>query len=64
MTPLFIFDGQSVVGQENKALKAAKEAVVRAQAAWALYTNNEASEAVSSFGSSGMSLIWFCGTES
>jgi hypothetical protein len=56
MTPLFIFDGQSVVGQENTALKTAKAAVERAQAAWALYADNQASAAVSSFGSSGMIL--------
>ena len=54
MTPLFVFDGQSIVGKDSIALRNAKAALVRTQTAWELYADNHPSEAVKTFGSSGM----------
>lgn len=53
MTPLFVFDGQSVVGKEDMALRNAKGSLVRTQKAWELYVDNQPTDAVKSFGSSG-----------
>lgn len=54
MTPLFFFDGQSIVGKEELALRGAVEAVTKNNAAWEPYLNNQAAEAVKAFGKSGM----------
>lgn len=55
MRPLFVFDGQSIVGKEDVALRAAMTALERTKKAWKLYGENEPSEAVKSFGASGTS---------
>jgi hypothetical protein len=54
MRPLFVFDGQSIVGKDNMTLRNAKAALSRTQKAWELYADNQPSEAVKSFGASGM----------
>lgn len=54
MRPLFVFDGQSVVGKEDMALRNAKTALNRTQKAWDLYVENQPTDAVKSFGASGM----------
>lgn len=53
MSPLFVFDGQSVVGKDNMALRNAKTALSKTQTAWELYADNHPSDAVKTFGSSG-----------
>jgi len=53
MRPLFVFDGQSVVGKDEMALKNASAALVKTQKAWELYSNNHPEEAVKTFGASG-----------
>lgn len=53
MRPLFIFDGQSIVGKEDMALRTSMAALERTKKAWTLYGENEPSEAVKTFGTSG-----------
>jgi hypothetical protein len=53
MTPLFVFDGQSVVGKDSMALRSARTALAKTQNAWELYADNHPSDAVKTFGSSG-----------
>jgi len=59
LTPLFVFDGLSIIGQEEMSLRAAKEATLRSEEAWALYcvakTPERTRDAVTAFGNSGMS---------
>lgn len=52
--PLFVFDGQSIVGKDSMTLRQAKTALIQTQKAWELYADNQPTEAVKSFGSSGM----------
>jgi hypothetical protein len=52
MTPLFVFEGQSVVGSDDVALAHAAEALRKTNRAWELYSDNEPGEAVKTFGSS------------
>jgi len=59
MTPLFVFDGQSVVGKDEVTLAAAKNALAKTQRAWDLYAENHPEEAVKAFGASGRSLRIF-----
>ena len=54
MRPLFVFDGQSVVGKDDMTLRAAKTALNHTKKAWELYAENQPSPAVKAFGSSGM----------
>jgi hypothetical protein len=49
-TPLFIFDGQSVVGQDEVSVQRAKRAITGTDGAWDLYFQSRANEAVSAFG--------------
>jgi hypothetical protein len=60
LTPLFIFDGLSIVGKEEMALRFAKEGARRSEEAWALYnvakTAEQTKDAVTAFGNSGMYL--------
>ncbi|PBP27891.1 XPG domain-containing protein [Diplocarpon rosae] len=53
MRPVFVFDGQSIVGKDDMALKNARAALVKTQKAWELYSNNHPEEAVKTFGASG-----------
>lgn len=57
MRPFFVFDGQSVVGRDEMALKNARAALAKTQKAWELYGKHQAEEAVKVFGSSGMFII-------
>jgi hypothetical protein len=53
MRPLFVFDGQSIVGKEETALRQAKTALTKTAKAWDLYNKNSPGEAVIAFGTSG-----------
>ncbi len=53
MKPLFVFEGQSVVGKDDMALQNAKHALKRTESAWQKYAENRPEEAVKTFGSSG-----------
>lgn len=57
ISPLFVFDGQSVVGKDSVALRSARAALGRTQNAWDLYADNHPSDAVKTFGSSGATHI-------
>ncbi|KAF4120442.1 XPG N-terminal domain [Geosmithia morbida] len=50
--PFFIFDGQSLTGQDEVTLKRALAANQRTDEAWDLYSQGEAERAVKSFGDS------------
>jgi hypothetical protein len=52
ITPLFVFDGQSVTGQDDISMKRARAANRKTDEAWNLYSNSEAHAAVSAFGAS------------
>ncbi len=53
MRPFFVFDGQSIVGKNEMALRLARTALGRTQEAWELYGAHKADEAVKAFGASG-----------
>lgn len=53
MRPVFVFDGQSVVGKDEMSLKNARAALAKTQKAWDLYSNNRPEDAVKTFGASG-----------
>lgn len=53
MRPLFVFDGQSVVGKDEMALRQARAALTKTQKAWDMYSKNQPEEAVRAFGASG-----------
>lgn len=53
MKPLFVFDGQSIVGACQSRLARAARASVHTQRAWRLYSENKPIEAVAAFGASG-----------
>lgn len=57
MSPLFVFDGQSVVGKDSMALRSARSALGKTQNAWELYADNHPSDAVKTFGSSGATQV-------
>ncbi|TDZ53627.1 Uncharacterized protein CTRI78_v006886 [Colletotrichum trifolii] len=50
IVPFFIFDGQSVTGQEEVAVQRGKLANQKTNEAWNLYFNSEAQKAVDAFG--------------
>ena len=54
MRPIFIFEGQPIVGQDEMTLRNAKAALDTTQKAWNLYGENKPTEAVTAFGASGM----------
>lgn len=56
--PFFIFDGQSLYGQDQVSVKRGKAANQKTEEAWSLYSKGEAEQAVSAFGAnSGKPLI-------
>lgn len=57
ISPLFVFDGQSVVGKDSMALRSARVALGKTQNAWDLYADNHPSEAVKTFGSAGATQV-------
>ena len=50
VTPFFIFDGQTVTGQDGVSLARGRRANAKTDLAWDLYFNGQADEAVSAFG--------------
>ena len=50
ITPFFIFDGQSITGQDELFTSRALKAVEKTDQAWELYFNSEAERAVNAFG--------------
>ncbi|PHH82799.1 hypothetical protein CDD82_4778 [Ophiocordyceps australis] len=50
MIPFFIFDGQSVIGQEEVSLARRRAANHRTDEAWNLYSQSQAEQAVTTFG--------------
>ncbi|KAK3685928.1 PIN domain-like protein [Podospora appendiculata] len=51
VTPFFVFDGQSVIGQDEIAVERGRDGIKKTDYAWELYFNGEANEAVVAFGS-------------
>lgn len=52
ITPFFIFDGQSMAGQDETMVKRGLENCAKTDISWDLYFNGRADEAVSAFGQS------------
>jgi hypothetical protein len=52
VTPFFIFDGQSMAGQDDAAVKLGRRNNLKTDLAWDLYFNSRADEAVAAFGQS------------
>ena len=52
ITPFFIFDGQSMAGQDETMVKRGLETCAKTDISWDLYFNGRADEAVSAFGQS------------
>lgn len=50
--PFFIFDGQSLTGQDEVSLKHARLANLKTDEAWRMYSKTQAEEAVTAFGAS------------
>ncbi|KAG5950945.1 hypothetical protein E4U53_004132 [Claviceps sorghi] len=50
IVPFFIFDGQSITGQDDVALSRRRAANKKTDEAWALYSRSEAEQAVTTFG--------------
>lgn len=48
--PLFVFNGQSVVGQDEVSVQRGKQAITGTDSAWGLYFQSQANEAVAAFG--------------
>jgi hypothetical protein len=58
IVPFFIFDGQSIIGQEEVSLKRGQQANQKTNEAWNLYSQSQAEQAVRSFGANpGKSLL-------
>jgi hypothetical protein len=53
VTPLFIFDGQNMVGQDEVSVKRGRAANKKTDEAWEMYFAGQAEEAVAAFGSNG-----------
>jgi len=51
ITPFFVFDGQSLVGQDEVSVRRARAANKKTDEAWELYFQSQAEQAVSAFGS-------------
>lgn len=53
ITPFFIFDGQTVTGQDEVAVLRGREAIKKTNEAWELYFTGQAENAVAAFGANG-----------
>lgn len=53
ITPLFVFEGQSIIGKDEMALKSSRAALLKTQKAWNMYGDHQPHHAVKKFGSSG-----------
>ncbi|POS87560.1 hypothetical protein EPUL_000916 [Erysiphe pulchra] len=51
--PLFVFDGQSIVGKDEMTLRNSQAALLKTQLAWNMYGDHQPNQAVKTFGSSG-----------
>ena len=49
ITPLFVFEGQPTVGKGEMTLLNAKDALIKTELAWELYSDNKALESVEAF---------------
>ncbi|UKZ72774.1 hypothetical protein TrVFT333_000409 [Trichoderma virens FT-333] len=56
IVPFFIFDGQSIIGQDDITLKRGRAANQKTDEAWDLYSQTEAEQAVAAFGANQGSL--------
>lgn len=54
INPVFIFDGQSVVGKEDLSLATSTAAARKSDLAWVSYSSHNADKAVTEFRDSGM----------
>ncbi|CCU75030.1 XPG N-terminal domain-containing protein [Blumeria hordei DH14] len=52
ITPLFVFDGQSIIGKDEMTLRNSRAALLKTQLAWKLYGDHQPNDAVKTFGSS------------
>lgn len=50
-TPLFVFNGQSIEGEDDVSVQRGKRAIQGTDEAWGLYFQSQANEAVTAFGS-------------
>ena len=50
ITPFFVFDGQSLVGQDEVSVRRARAANKKTDEAWDLYFQSQAEQAVNAFG--------------
>ncbi|KAI1390972.1 temperature dependent protein affecting M2 dsRNA replication-domain-containing protein [Hypoxylon trugodes] len=50
-TPFFVFNGQSIEGEDDVSVQRGKRAITGTDEAWTLYFQSQANEAVSAFGS-------------
>lgn len=53
VTPLFVFDGQSIVGKDEMTLRSSQASRLKTQLAWNMYGDHQPNQAVKTFGSSG-----------
>ena len=49
ITPFFVFDGQAVVGQEEVAIKRARDEFSQTDIGWELYSQGAAIDSVAAF---------------
>lgn len=57
IVPFFVFDGQSIIGQEEVSLKRGQQANQKTNEAWNLYSQSQAEQAVRSFGANPGNLL-------
>lgn len=50
IVPLFVFDGQSITGQDDVSLNRRRAANQKTDDAWSLYSQSQAEQAVATFG--------------
>jgi len=50
ITPFFIFDGQTIAGQEEVSVSRGVKAIGKTDEAWSLYITGDANKAVQTFG--------------
>lgn len=64
MEPLFVFEGQSIVGKKEMTMRSLKSAISETEQAWALYNDGNPTDAVAAFRKAGECLdatrVLFC----
>lgn len=53
MEPLFVFEGQSIVGRKEMTMRTLKTAISETEQAWALYNDGNPTDAVAAFRKAG-----------